>query len=90
MTPICAYIYCLFLFSQKNTAITQPGLEISFQTKLCECFSNFLGLANFLRLKEIVDWSKLLKFGRTCSNRQGAIGMNTKIGESTIFKAETE
>ena len=46
----------------------QPGWEISFQTKLRECFSNFLGLAKFLRLEEMVDWSKLLKFGRTCSN----------------------
>ena len=43
----------------------QLGLEISFQTKLRE---NFLDLAKFFRLEETVDWSKLLKFARACSN----------------------
>ena len=70
--------------------VFQTDLEISLQTKLCECFYNFLGLAKFLRLGETIDWLKLLIFGRTCSNWQGAIGMNTKTGKSTIFKAETE
>ena len=89
MTSICTYI--LFIFTcAKTQPKTQPGLEISFQTKLRECFSNFLGLAEFLRLQETVDWSKLLKFGRTCSNLKSTIEINTKIGESTIFKAETE
>ena len=55
VTSICVYIYCLFLFAQKSTNKTQPGLEISFQTKLPECFSNFLGMAKFLRLEETVD-----------------------------------
>ena len=68
----------------------QPGLEISFQTKLRECLSDFLGLTNFLRFEETVDWLKLLKFGRTCSNWPDTMGMNTEIGESTIFKAKTE
>ena len=67
----------------------QPSLGTSFETKLRECLSNFLGLAKFLRLEETVDWSKLLKFGRTCSNSQSAIGMNAMMGESTTFKAET-
>ena len=84
MASTCVYIYCLFLLAQKNTTKTRPGLKISFQKKLPECFSNFLGLTNFLRLEETIDWSKLLKFGRTCSNWQGKIGKNTKIGESTI------
>ena len=59
--------YRLFLFAQKTTK-TQPGLKISIQAKLRECFSNFVGLAKFLRLEETVDCSKLVKFGRTCSN----------------------
>ena len=67
MTSICTYILFIFICA-KTQPKTQPGLEISFQTKLRECFSNFLGLAKFLRLEETVDWSKLLKFGRTCSN----------------------
>ena len=62
------YIYTVYFYLPKTQPKTQPGLEISFQTKLRECFSNFLGLAKFLRLEETVDWSKLLKFGRTCSN----------------------
>ena len=65
---VYSYVYCLFLFAQKTQPETQPDLQISFQTKLRECFSNFLGLTKFLRLEETVDWSKLLKFGRTCSN----------------------
>ena len=76
--------------AKKTQPKTQPGLAISFQTKLCDCFSDFLGLTKSLRLEETLDWSKLLKFGRTCSNTQGAIGMNTKKRESTIFKAEAE
>ena len=64
-------------------------MEKSFQTKLLEYLPDFLGLANFLRLEETTDWSKLLNFGRTCSNWPDTIGMNTKIGESTIFKAKT-
>ena len=84
-------IHTLFIFvCAKKTTKMQPGLEISLQTKLSKCFSNFLGLGKFLRLEEMGDWSKLLKFGWTCSNWQGAIRMNTKIGESTVFKAETE
>ena len=83
---ICIYINCLFLFAQINTTKTQPGLEINFQTKLREFFSDFLGLTNFLRLEETIDWSKMLKFGRTCSNWQGTIRMNTKIEKSKIFK----
>ena len=90
MASICVYIYCLFYFAQINTTKTQLGLEISFQTKLRECLSDFLGLKNFLRLEEMVDWSKLLKFGRACSNWPDTIGINTKVGESTIFKAITE
>ena len=90
MASLCVYMYCLFLLAQINTTKTQPGLEISFQTKVHECFSDFVGLKNVLRFKEIKDWLKLLKFGRICSNWQGAIGMNTKRGESTIFKAKTE
>ena len=61
-------IYCLFYFAQINTTRTQLGLVMSFQTKLRECFSDFLGLTNFLRLEEMVDRPKLLKFGRACSN----------------------
>ena len=53
---------------KKKKKKTQPGLEISFQTKHRECFSDFLDLTKFLRLEETVDWSKMLKFGRTCSN----------------------
>ena len=68
MTSIRVYIFCLFYFAQINTTKTQLGLEISFQTKLCECLSDVMGLTNFLRPKETVDWSKLLKFGRACSN----------------------
>ena len=90
MASLCVYMYCLFLLAQINTTKTQPGLEISFQTKVHECFSDFVGLKNVLRFEEIKDWLKLLKFGRICSNWQGAIGMNTKKGESTIFKAKTE
>ena len=30
----------------------QPGLEISFQTKLRESFFDFLGFSNFLSLEE--------------------------------------
>ena len=90
MTSICVYMYCLFSFAQINTTKTQPGLEINFQTKVHECFSDFVGLKNVLRLEEMKDWLKLLKFGRICSNCQSAIGMNTKKGESTIFKAKTE
>ena len=86
MTSICVYIYCWFYFAQINAIKTQLGLEISFQTKLCECLSDFLGLTNILMVEETVDWSKLLKFGRTCSNWPDTIGVNTKIGESTIFK----
>ena len=56
----CIYIYCLFLLAQENTTKTQPGLEISFKTKLRESISNFLDLAKFLRLEETLDWSKLL------------------------------
>ena len=85
---MCIYIYTyyLFYFAQINTTKTQLGLEISFQTKLCECLSDVMGLTNFLRPKETVDWSKLLKFGRACSNWPDKIGTNTRIGESTIFK----
>ena len=90
MASLCVYMYCLFLLAQINTTKTQPGLEISFQTKVHECFSDFVGLKSVLRFEEIKDWLKLLKFGRICSNWQGAIGMNTKRGESTIFKAKTE
>ena len=90
MASLCVYMYCLFLLAQINTTKTQPGLEISFQTKVHECFSDFVGLKNVLRFEEIKDCLKLLKFGRICSNWQGAIGMNTKKGESTIFKAKTE
>ena len=83
-------LYILFIFICKKTQPkTQPGLEIDFETKLRECFSDFLDLTKFW-LKELIDWSKLVKFGKTCSNWQGTIGMNTKIGELTIFKAETE
>ena len=89
MTSICVYTYCLFL-TQKNETKTQPGSKISFQTKLPECFSNALGLAKFFRFDETINWSKLLKFGRNCSNGQGKTGMNTETEESTIFKAETE
>ena len=60
---ICIHIY---LFVEKNTTKTQPGLEINFQAKLRECFSDFLGLDKLLKLEETIDWSKLLKFGRTC------------------------
>ena len=84
------YIYCLFYFAQKNTTKTQLGLVISCQTKLRECLSDFLGLTNFLRLEEMVDQPKLLKFGSACLNWPDAIGINTKVGESTIFKAKTE
>ena len=84
------YIYCLFLFAQKNPTKTQSSFEIGSQTKLGKCFSTFFGFAKFLWLEETIDWSKLLKFGSTCSNWQGTIGMNTKIGESTIFKAKTK
>ena len=62
MTSICGiYICCLFYFAQINTTKTQPGLGISFQAKLCECFSN---LTNFVRLDETVDWSKVLIFDK--------------------------
>ena len=44
MTSICTYILFVFICAQTQPK-TQPGLEISFQTKLRECFSNFLGLA---------------------------------------------
>ena len=69
MTSLFVYIYCLFLFAQIITTKPQPGLEIIFETELCECFSDFLGLTNFLRLEETVDWSKLLKFGRTLTDK---------------------
>ena len=59
-------MYAVYFYLRKNTTKTQPGLEISFQTKFRECFSDFLGLTKFLRLEETIDWSKLLKFGRTC------------------------
>ena len=72
---ICIYTYTVYFICTENKTKTQPGLEISFQTKLRECFSDFLVLTKFLKLEETVDWLKLLKFG-----------MNTKIGESTIFK----
>ena len=62
------YIYCLFYFVQINTTKTQLGLVISFQIRIRECLSDFLSLSNFLRLKEMVYWSKILKFGRACSN----------------------
>ena len=84
------YICYLFYFAQINTTKTQLGLVISFQTKLRECLSDFLGLTNFLRLEEMIDRSKLLEFGRACSNWPDPIGINTKVGESTIFKAKTE
>ena len=89
MTSICVYLYFLFCFVQINITKTQLGLEISFQTKL-ECLSDFLGLKNFFRLEEMVDWSKLYKFGRACSNWPDAIGINTNVREPTIFKAKTE
>ena len=89
MTSICIYMLVIFVCT-KNKSKTKPGLEISFQIKLRECFSDFLGLTKFLRLEKTVDWSELLKFERTCSNLQGTIGMNTKIGESTIFKSKTD
>ena len=55
------YIYCLFLFVQKKKkSKTQPGLEVRFQTKLRECFCDFLVLTKFLRLEETVDWLKQL------------------------------
>ena len=63
------HIYCLFLI-RRNETKTQPGSKISFQTKLREYFSNYLGLAKFFRFdrfEETIDWSKLLKFGRNCS-----------------------
>ena len=63
---------------------------IEVQPKIREYFSDFLGLTKFFSLDQMEDWSKLLKFDRTCSNWQGAIKMNTKIEEATIFKAETE
>ena len=89
---IYIYIYCLFLI-RRNKTKTQPCSKISFQTKLRECFSNYLGLAKFFRFdrfEETIDWSKLLKFGRNCSKWQGRIAMNTETEESTIFKAETD
>ena len=52
---------------------------MSFQTKLHKCFPDFLGFTKFFRHNEMADLPKLLKFGRTCSNWQSAIGMNTKI-----------
>ena len=55
-------MYCSFLLAKNITKI-QPGLEINFQTKICEYVSDFLGLTKFLRLQEMVDWSKLLIFG---------------------------
>ena len=82
---IYIYTYYLFYFAQINRTKTQLGLEISFQTKLRECLSDFLVLTNFPRLEEKVDWSKLLKFGRTCSNWPDTIGINTKVGQSTIY-----
>ena len=89
LMSVCLYIYIcillIFIWAKKQNQNTTR-----FGNKLCECFSNFLSLAKFFRLEETVDWSKLLKFGRTCSNLQSAIGMNTKIGEPTLFKSETE
>ena len=69
---VCVYIYLhistLFIFIYtKKTSKTQPVLEVSFRTKFCECFFDFLGLTKFLRL-EMVDWSKPLKFSTTCSS----------------------
>ena len=54
------------------------------------CVSNCLFYFAQIRFKEMVYWSKLLKFGRACSNWPETIGINTKLGESTIFKAKTE
>ena len=92
MTFICVYtVFFFFVFvctKRPNKNATSFGNKLS--NKLCEFYSNFLGLAKFLRLEEMVDWLKLLKFRWTYSNWQGAIRMNTKIGGSTIFKAETE
>ena len=84
------YIYGLFYFAQINTTKTQLGLVIIFQIKIRECLSDFLSLTNILRVKEMAYWSKLLKFGRDCSNWPDKIGINTKLGESTIFKATKE
>ena len=42
------------IFAQKNNEnATRSGNKV--QTKLCECFSDFLGLTKFLRLEETVD-----------------------------------
>ena len=67
---MCIYIYIYILFNficTKNKTKMLPVLAMSFQTKLRECFSDFLGLTKFLRLEETVDWLKLLKFS-SCSN----------------------
>ena len=82
---IYTYIY-IYIYANK----TQSGLRMSFHTKLRECFSDPLGWTKFVRLEKTVDWSKRLKPGRTCLNWKGAIEMNTKIGESTTFRAEAE
>ena len=54
-----------FICAKNSQNVTRFGN--SFQTKLRECFSDFLGLTKFLRLEETVDWLKLLKFS-SCSN----------------------
>ena len=88
MISICIYVLFIFI-CDKNIIKTQPGLEMSFQTKIREYFSDFLGLNEFLRLEETVYWSKPLIFDRTSSNWQCTIRMNTKMEESKIFEAET-
>ena len=80
---MCIYVLFIFICTNKhNQNTTRFGNKLS--------NSDFVGLKNVLRLEEMKDWLKLLKFGRICSNCQIAIGMNTKKGESTIFKAKTE
>ena len=79
--------YILFIFiCAKNTTKNAIRFKNNLSTKLCKYFPDFLGLTSFLRLEETVDLSKLLKFGRTCSNWQDAIGMNTKKGEAQTSK----
>ena len=82
--PISVYIYCLFLFAQKK----HNQNAISFWNKVSNNTSVSLisGFGQIFQAGRTVDWSKLLKFGRTCSNWQSKIRMNTKIVESTIFK----
>ena len=66
-TPFLSLTESLFLLTLKTQPKIQPGWEINFQTNFCECSSDTLGLAKFLRLAETLDWSKLFKAGKTYS-----------------------